>query len=101
MIRIDETNIFYLLLQLSIIFILTNFVNSFLKKINQPTITGDLLVGIILGPTILGTFFPKIYNFIFPQNLVQVAMLDTLGWFGLIFFKTLFTKFVSIKIIDN
>ncbi|UPO97987.1 cation:proton antiporter [Cetobacterium somerae] len=83
MIGIDETNIFYLLLQLSIIFILTNFVNSFLKKINQPTITGDLLVGIILGPTILGSFFPKIYNFIFPRNLVQVAMLDTLGWFGL------------------
>lgn len=83
MIGIDEANIFYLLLQLSIIFILTNFVNSFLKKINQPTITGDLLVGIILGPTILGSFFPKIYNFIFPQNLVQVAMLDTLGWFGL------------------
>lgn len=83
MIGIDEANIFYLLLQLSIIFILTNFVNSFLKKINQPTITGDLLVGIILGPIILGSFFPKIYNFIFPQNLVQVAMLDTLGWFGL------------------
>lgn len=83
MIGIDEANIFYLLLQLSIIFILTNFVNSFLKKINQPTITGDLLVGIILGPTILESFFPKIYNFIFPQNLVQVAMLDTLGWFGL------------------
>lgn len=83
MIGIDEANIFYLLLQLSIIFILTNFVNSFLKKINQPTITGNLLVGIILGPTILGSFFPKIYNFIFPQNLVQVAMLDTLGWFGL------------------
>lgn len=83
MIGIDEVNIFYLLLQLSIIFILTNFVNSFLKKINQPTITGDLLVGIILGPTILGSFFPKISNFIFPQNLVQVAMLDTLGWFGL------------------
>lgn len=83
MIGIDETNIFYLLLQLSIIFILTNFINSFLKKINQPTITGDLLVGIVLGPTILGSFFPKIYNFIFPQNLVQVAMLDTLGWFGL------------------
>lgn len=33
MIGIDETNIFYLLLQLSIIFILTNFVNSFLKKL--------------------------------------------------------------------
>lgn len=83
MIGIDEANIFYLLLQLSIIFILTNFANSFFKKINQPTITADLLVGIILGPTILGSFFPKIYSFIFPQNLVQVAMLDTLGWFGL------------------
>lgn len=83
MISIDESNIFYLLLQLSIIFILTNLINSFLKKINQPTITGDLLVGIFLGPTILGSFFPQIYYFIFPQNLVQIAMLDTLSWFGL------------------
>ncbi|MBC2852084.1 cation:proton antiporter [Cetobacterium sp. 8H] len=83
MIGIDESNIFYLLLQLSIIFILSNLINSFLKKNKQPTITGDLLVGIFLGPTILGSFFPKIYNFIFPQNLVQIAMLDTLGWFGL------------------
>ena len=83
MITIDESNIFYLLLQLSIIFILTNLINSFLKKINQPTITGDLLVGIFLGPTLLGSFFPQIYDFIFPQNLVQIAMLDTLSWFGL------------------
>ncbi|MEG2848276.1 MAG: cation:proton antiporter, partial [Bacilli bacterium] len=63
MIGIDESNIFYLLLQLSIIFILSNLINSFLKKNKQPTITGDLLVGIFLGPTILGSFFPKIYNF--------------------------------------
>lgn len=83
MIAIDESNIFYLLLQLTIIFVLTNLVNSFLKKINQPTITGDLLVGIFLGPTVLGSFFPEVYNFIFPQNLVQIAMLDTLAWFGL------------------
>ncbi|MDX8336848.1 cation:proton antiporter domain-containing protein [Candidatus Cetobacterium colombiensis] len=83
MISIDEGNIFYLLLQLSIIFILTNLINGILKKINQPTITGDLVVGIILGPTILGTFFPNLYKAIFPQNLVQIAMLDTLSWFGL------------------
>lgn len=83
MITVDENNIFYLLLQLSIIFILTNLINSFLKKMNQPTITGDLIVGIFLGPTVLGSFFPEIYNYIFPQNLVQIAMLDTLAWFGL------------------
>ena len=34
----------------------------FSKKLNFPTLVGELLAGVILGPTILGQFFPTFYN---------------------------------------
>ncbi|MGL5050456.1 MAG: cation:proton antiporter [Fusobacteriaceae bacterium] len=80
---ISEHNIYIMLLQLSLIFFLCIISGEILKKYKQPTITGDILVGIILGPTILGRIFPEIFRYIFPNNPTQVAMLDTLGWFGL------------------
>lgn len=80
---ITEHNIYILLLQLSLIFLFCIVSGEILKKYKQPTITGDILVGVILGPTILGRFFPQVFSYIFPNNPVQVAMLDTLGWFGL------------------
>lgn len=80
---ISEHNIYILLLQLSLIFFLCIISGEVLKKYKQPTITGDILVGVLLGPTLLGRFFPGIFSYIFPNNPVQIAMLDTLGWFGL------------------
>ncbi|MGL6154118.1 MAG: cation:proton antiporter [Cetobacterium sp.] len=80
---ITEHNIFILLLQLSIIIFLTFISGNILKKYKQPTITGDILVGIILGPTILGKYYPNFFNFLFPEEIVQISLLDTIGWLGL------------------
>lgn len=38
------------------------------SKLKQPSIIGEILAGVVLGPTILGIFFPSISEFLFPQN---------------------------------
>lgn len=52
----------------------------------QPALTGEILTGIILGPTLFGRFFPGLYQRIFPVDLIQLNMLETVGWLGLLFF---------------
>lgn len=37
-------------------------------KLKQPAVIGEILAGIILGPTVIGTFFPDISNYIFPDS---------------------------------
>lgn len=37
-------------------------------KMKQPAIIGEILAGIILGPTILGMLSPGIFDFLFPPN---------------------------------
>lgn len=52
----------------------------------QPALTGEILAGIILGPTILGRFLPNLSKSIFPQDITQKNMLETVVWLGLLFF---------------
>lgn len=41
---------------------------EYFSRIKQPSIVGEILAGIILGPTILGGFFPELFNYIFPYT---------------------------------
>ncbi|MBK7104592.1 MAG: cation:proton antiporter [Ignavibacteriae bacterium] len=38
------------------------------SKLKQPSIIGEILAGIVLGPTILGMLLPEVSEFLFPQN---------------------------------
>jgi hypothetical protein len=37
-----------------------------MQKIGQPSILGEISVGIFLGPTVLGRFRPHVYETLFP-----------------------------------
>ena len=39
-----------------------------MQKIGQPSILGEISVGIFLGPTVLGRFRPQLYETIFPTS---------------------------------
>lgn len=82
--HLKEINIFYLLLQLAIILSLATYFGQLLKNRKQPTITADIIIGIILGPSIFGRFFPQFHSLVFPKNEIQITMLDTVGWLGLL-----------------
>ncbi|MCK9330610.1 MAG: cation:proton antiporter [Candidatus Cloacimonetes bacterium] len=82
---LSEHNILLFLIQFGTILALSKLISNLFLKINQPTITGDLIIGLILGPTILGRFFPTLFKTFFPINTVQLTMLDTIAWTGILF----------------
>ena len=51
----------------------------------QPPLTAEILVGILLGPTILGRYFPETFGWLFPADVIQVSMLETVAWLGVLF----------------
>ncbi|HQP10572.1 MAG TPA: cation:proton antiporter [Candidatus Omnitrophota bacterium] len=55
------------------------------RKWKQPPLTAELLVGILLGPTILGRFAPGVFQTIFPNDITQQNMLETVAWIGVLF----------------
>ncbi len=55
-----------------------------MQKIGQPSILGEISVGIFLGPTVLGRFRPHIYQALFPTTGPMPIVLDTVTTLGVV-----------------
>ncbi|XP_022764454.1 cation/H(+) antiporter 4-like [Durio zibethinus] len=86
-----------LLTQIAIIFILATIIHHFLRRYHLPRLISEVLAGLILGPTVLGRFFPKMSNTLFPQQSVKI--LATLTSFGYLFFMFLIGVKMDINLI--
>jgi Kef-type K+ transport system membrane component KefB len=73
-----------LLLQIIVILFFCRIFSGIFLLIRQPTVIGEIIAGIVLGPSILGLFFPEISAFIFPPS--SLANISLLSQFGLILF---------------
>jgi len=70
-----------ILLQLIVILIAVQLLGSLCKRIGQQWVIGEILVGLALGPSLLGALLPGAKNFIFPTSALPT--LQTLGTIGL------------------
>jgi Kef-type K+ transport system membrane component KefB len=82
---LDETHIFLFLVQFGLLLGLAKVVGEPFRRAKQPTLTAEILVGIVLGPTVLGRLFPGIFQGLFPADAVQQNMLETVAWIGVLF----------------
>jgi Kef-type K+ transport system membrane component KefB/nucleotide-binding universal stress UspA family protein len=53
-------------------------------RIGQPAIMGQLIAGILLGPSVLGALWPDIQHAIFPPDREQKAMIDAVAQLGIL-----------------
>ena len=82
---LDESHIFLFLAQLFVILLCARGLGELFRRWKQPALTAELLVGIVLGPTILGRFLPGVSATLFPADAVQQNMLETIAWLGVLF----------------
>ena len=73
-----------LLLQIIVILLFCRIFGIIFRLFRQPTVVGEILAGIFLGPSILGYFFPQIAAFLFPPD--SLGNITLLSQFGLILF---------------
>ena len=79
--------IWHLLLGGAVILFTARTVGALLHKIHQPHLIGQIIAGILLGPSLLGEIWPSAFEFLFPPNLM--TYLDVLAQLGLIFYMFL------------
>ncbi|MCB9772112.1 MAG: cation:proton antiporter [Candidatus Omnitrophica bacterium] len=82
---LSEENIFLFLIQVFLLLGLSRVLGDVFRRWQQPALPAEIAVGIFLGPTILGRFFPQVHTAIFPHNAVQMTMFDTVAWFGVFY----------------
>ena len=73
-----------LLLQVIVILLFCRILSWLFVLMRQPSVVGEILAGILLGPSILGYFFPQVAAFLFPPE--SLRNIELLSQFGLILF---------------
>jgi len=60
-----------------------------LRKVGQPAVIGELLAGVLLGPSVLGKTWPGAFHWLFPPDVVQSGLINAVGWLGVGFLLVL------------
>jgi Kef-type K+ transport system membrane component KefB len=81
---VNTSGTLVILIQTVTILIATRIVGYAMARIGQPSVIGEIIAGIILGPSLLGQLFPAAEAFLFPKE--SMFNLQMLGQLGLILF---------------
>lgn len=57
------------------------------RRLGQPAVIGEIIAGVLLGPSLLGLVWPAVSRQLFPSDVV--ATINTLAQLGLILFMYL------------
>jgi len=88
-----------LLLQIIAIILVARFFGIMFRKIGQPSVIGEIVAGIVLGPSLLGNYFPDISVFLFPAE--SLANLSVVSQLGLVLFMFVVGMELDLKILKN
>jgi Kef-type K+ transport system membrane component KefB len=88
-----------LLLQIITIIAFARIFGYLCKKIGQPSVIGEIIAGIILGPSLLGLAAPGISSFLFPAE--SLNSLQFFSQIGLILFMFIVGMDVDLKVLGN
>lgn len=82
---LDESHILLFLVQFLLLLGSAKLLGILFLRLRQPTVTADILVGVVFGPSILGRLAPALQRTLFPPDPFQISMLDTVAWIGIFF----------------
>jgi len=88
-----------LLLQIIVIIITARTLGFIFSKIGQPSVIGEVVAGIILGPSILGMWFPDYTAFLFPK--ASLPNLQFFSQIGLILFMFVVGMELDLKVLKT
>ena len=74
------------LLQIGVMLAVALVCGQLMRRIGQPAVVGELIGGVILGPTVFGLLFPGAYQRLFATNEAVTVARNGLLTIGMLFF---------------
>jgi Kef-type K+ transport system membrane component KefB len=82
--HLTEIQVLRFLIQITLLFVIARALADVMKRLGQATVIGELLAGIVLGPTLLGHFAPGLHAMLFPPDVLADHLLEAVAWIGVI-----------------
>lgn len=90
---------FLLLVQVALLIGIGRGLGEVMQRIGQPSVIGELLAGLLLGPSLFGWVWPSAQAAIFPHEPAQKAMIEGIAQFGILLLLLLTGMEVDLKLV--
>ncbi|MDR6966618.1 Kef-type K+ transport system membrane component KefB [Flavobacterium arsenatis] len=88
-----------LLAQIVTIILVARFFGWVSRKIGQPSVVGEIIAGVVLGPSLVGMYWPEFSAMLFPKE--SLGNLQFLSQIGLILFMFVIGMELDLKALRN
>jgi len=87
------------LIQVVVLMAAGRLVGEAMMRIGQPAVMGQLLAGLLLGPSVFGLIWPDAQHALFPHTPEQKAMVDGISQFGILLLLLLTGMETDLKLV--
>jgi Kef-type K+ transport system membrane component KefB/nucleotide-binding universal stress UspA family protein len=87
------------LAQLVVLMVAGRLLGEAMLRVGQSSVMGQLLAGILLGPSVLGWLWPDLQHLLFPAAKEQKSMLDAVAQFGILLLLLLTGMGTDLKLV--
>lgn len=88
-----------LLIQIIVVLVAVRIFGYLFQRIGQPGVIGEIVAGIVLGPSLLGKFFPEAFLFLFPPE--SLTNLELISQIGLVLFMFVIGMELDFSVLKN
>lgn len=80
----SESAIASFIAELGILLLVGRIMGEVARRIGQPPVMGQLIGGVLLGPSVLGLLWPQAQHFLVPTGAAQHSMIDGVAQLGVL-----------------
>ena len=85
--------------QIAVLMLVGRLLGEAMLRFKQPAVMGQLVAGLVLGPSLLGALLPDFQHALFPAAKEQKAMLDAVAQFGILLLLLLTGMETDLKLV--
>jgi Kef-type K+ transport system membrane component KefB/nucleotide-binding universal stress UspA family protein len=82
---LTEHQVLVFLVQVALLVGLARALGTLMKRLGQPAVVGELLAGVLLGPSLLGVVWPAGHDWVFTAEPLVNSATFALAWLGVVF----------------
>jgi len=87
------------IIQVAALMLVGRLLGEVMLRVGQPAVMGQLIAGLILGPSVLGALWPDLQHSLFPAPKEQKAMLEAVAQFGVLLLLLLTGMETDLKLV--
>jgi Kef-type K+ transport system membrane component KefB/nucleotide-binding universal stress UspA family protein len=90
-----------LVAQIALLLLIGRGLGELMQKIGQPSVIGQLLAGLVLGPSLFGWLFPAAHHLVFPDSATQKSLLSGISNIGVMMLLLLTGMETDLKLVGR